>query len=85
MRLYKKGTAHLEINPEMAAKLNQVLTFLHPNAIPAEFRRKPVKEQRSKNHILEHDLVSFDAQSSIESCRMTNDGYESRMERGVCQ
>lgn len=43
IRLYKKGTAHMEINPDIAYRLNQILAHLYPSAIPAEFRRKPVK------------------------------------------
>jgi len=41
IRLYKKGTAHLEVHPDMAWRLNCVLARLHPTAIPAEFRRRP--------------------------------------------
>lgn len=35
------GTAHLEVHPEMAYRLNGVLASLYPMAIPAEFRRRP--------------------------------------------
>jgi Domain of unknown function (DUF4942) len=41
LKIFKKGTAHLEINPLMAQRLNMVLANLHPNAIPSEFRAKP--------------------------------------------
>lgn len=47
IRVYKKGTAHLEVHPDMAYRLNQILAHLHPFAIPAEFRTKqkrPSKE-----------------------------------------
>lgn len=40
IRVYLKGTAHLEIHPDMAYRLNQVLAHLHPHAIPAKFRTK---------------------------------------------
>jgi hypothetical protein len=43
VRLYRKGTAHLEVHPDMAYRLNQVLAHLHPSAIPAEFRTKPAR------------------------------------------
>lgn len=43
IRLYKKGTAHLEVHADMAWRLNQVLAFLHPAAIPSEFRTPPKK------------------------------------------
>lgn len=43
IRLYHKGTAHLEVHPDMAWRLNRILAHLHPLAIPAEFRTKPKK------------------------------------------
>ena len=50
IRLYKKGTAHLEVHPDMAWRLNQVLAHLHPLAIPASFRKKPKK--RAKDYVV---------------------------------
>lgn len=41
MKVFLKGTAHLEVHPDIAWKLNEVLAFLHPKAIPAAFRRQP--------------------------------------------
>jgi hypothetical protein len=49
IRLYKKGTAHLEVHPDMAWRLNQILAHLHPMAIPAEFRRKPKRKVKDFN------------------------------------
>jgi len=46
IRLYKKGTAHLEVHPDMAWQLNRVLASMHPMAIPAEFRVKPNKKAK---------------------------------------
>jgi hypothetical protein len=43
IRLYKKGTAHMEVHPDMAWRLNSILASLHPLAIPAQFRQKPKK------------------------------------------
>ena len=43
IRVYKKGTAHLEVHPDMAWRLNQVLASLYPLAIPAEHRARPKK------------------------------------------
>lgn len=47
IRLYQVGTAHLEIHPDMAWRLNAVLASLYPSAIPAQFRTKP--KQNAKN------------------------------------
>lgn len=44
IRLYKKGTAHMEIHPDMAWRLNQILAHLYPLAIPAQFRQRPKKK-----------------------------------------
>lgn len=46
LRVYKVGTAHLEVHPDMAWRLNAVLAGMHPLAIPAEFRRKPTKRPK---------------------------------------
>jgi len=46
IRVYKKGTAHMEVHPDMAWRLNQVLASLYPLAIPAEFRVKPKKKAK---------------------------------------
>ncbi|VEJ54584.1 DUF4942 domain-containing protein [Pragia fontium] len=44
IRTYKKGTAHFEVHPDMAWRLNGVLASMYPAAIPAEFRQKPKKK-----------------------------------------
>lgn len=46
IRLYRKGTAHLEVHPDMAWRLNSILASLHPLAIPAEFRQKPKRKAK---------------------------------------
>ncbi len=51
IRLYKKGTAHLEVHPDMAWRLNQILASLYPLAIPAQFRERP------KRRVREFDLI----------------------------
>ena len=46
IRLYKKGTAHLEVHPDMAWRLNQVLASIYPLAIPPEFRARPKRRTK---------------------------------------
>lgn len=46
IRVYLKGTAHLEVHPDIAWRLNCVLADLHPHAIPSEFRKKPTKKAK---------------------------------------
>lgn len=64
VRLYKKGTAHMEVHPDIAWQLNKVLAHLHPMAIPPEFRQKP--KRKPNEHKLHHDLVSFDVMKDLE-------------------
>jgi hypothetical protein len=47
IRLYMKGTAHLEVHPDMAWRLNSILANLHPLVIPAEFRQRPAKKAKT--------------------------------------
>lgn len=51
IRVYLKGTAHLEVHPDMAWRLNCILAQLYPSAIPSEFRKQPEKK------IKEFDLI----------------------------
>lgn len=46
LRAYKCGTAHLEVHPDMAWRLNSILAHLYPMAIPPEFRSKPKKKAK---------------------------------------
>lgn len=47
VRVYMKGTAHLEVHPDMAWRLNAILHQLHPRAIPASARMKPAKPPKA--------------------------------------
>lgn len=46
------GTAHLEVHPDMAWRLNAVLASLYPAAIPSEFRTKPKRARKIKDFAL---------------------------------
>ena len=52
IRLYKKGTAHLEVHPDMAWRLNMILAHLYPLAIPAQFRQRPTRQTKTVERIL---------------------------------
>lgn len=50
IRIYNGvGTAHLEVHPEMAWRLNAVLASLYPTAIPSKFREKPKRARKVKD------------------------------------
>jgi len=72
IRLYKIGTAHMEVHPEMAYRLNQVLAYMHPNAIPNEFRTPPKK--RAKEFELQYDLLGFDIVHQLRELRIQDGG-----------
>lgn len=49
MRIYNGvGTAHVEIHPEMSWRLNAILSYLYPQAIPAKHRKRPAKAKKAK-------------------------------------
>ncbi|CAM5563123.1 hypothetical protein ECAE60S_04577 [Eoetvoesiella caeni] len=76
IRLYKKGTAHLEVHPDIAWKLNQVLAYLHPAVIPAEFRTPP--KRRPKLHKVMQRPLPFAVVELIAEAHQvpSNQGYE---------
>jgi len=57
IRCYQKGTAHLEIHPEMAWRLNAILAHIYPLAIPPEFRTKP--KRKIKDFVLMNNPLPF--------------------------
>lgn len=69
------GTAHIEVHPDMAWRLNEILAYLYPAAIPESFRRKPVKQKKIKDFELFDDVLPFAvcrALSSVEQARYLN-------------
>ena len=80
LRCYAVGTAHLEVHPDIAWRLNCVLARLHPTAIPSQFRERPKK--RAKEHQLMARPLPFAVLarlSSLEKARDLNPerGYRS--------
>lgn len=60
LRVYRGiGTAHLEIHPDMAWRLNAILASLHPAAIPSQFREPP-KEKPKTAPVLMKRLLPFE-------------------------
>ena len=56
LRCYKNGNAHLEVHPDMAWKLNQVLALLYPTAIPSQFRTAPKRKVKKEYTLMERPL-----------------------------
>lgn len=63
VKAFMKGTIHLEIHPDMAWRLNDILAFLHPAAIPAEHRQKP--RTKVKSFDLHSNLLPFSVLSVL--------------------
>lgn len=60
IRIYNGvGTAHLEVHPDIAWRLNAVLASIYPAAIPAEFRTKPKRAKKIKDFELFDKLLPF--------------------------
>lgn len=81
IRVYKKGTAHLEVHPDMAVKLNQILAYLHPAAIPSEFRT-PQKKKPKDIRIMQRPLPFAVIEILSEVTRKGTDGYVYRLPFG---
>ena len=62
IKIFKAGTAHLEIDPVMAQKLNRILATLHPQALASELKRPELKE---KDFNLMQDFVPFAVASQL--------------------
>lgn len=60
LRVYRGiGTAHLEIHPDMAWRLNAILASLHPTAIPSQFREPPKERPKAAPTLLKK-LLPFE-------------------------
>ena len=59
IKVFKKGTIHAEIHPDLAWRLNQMLAMLYPVAIPPQFRKPNAKVLKAKP--LQFNLISEEA------------------------
>jgi len=82
IRVYKKGTAHIEIHPDMAWRLNCVLADLYPGAITAPSRKPPAKPTK-QFHTIETPLP-FEILAAIAGARKAykprQDDFRGRVE-----
>jgi len=46
IRCYMNGNAHIEVHPDIAWRLNEILHHLYPTAIPSRFRQKPKRKAK---------------------------------------
>lgn len=69
VRVYKVGTAHLEVHEDMAWRLNSILASLHPTAIPASFRTAPPTKKGKRKFDLINRLIPFKVIDQIRMMR----------------
>ena len=75
IRVYKKGTAHLEVHPDIAWRLNRILSSMYPMAIPSEFRTTPIKRNKEFGTLqrpLPHGVVEMLAGASTKMVEPTD-------------
>lgn len=87
LRVYKVGTAHLEVCEEMSWRLNGILASIYPNAIPPKFRKK--HQKRGKTFAPLNNPLPFPVLTEIHELRqvqgnrnMVEMRYRSPDERG---
>lgn len=56
IRIYKVGTVHIEVHPEIAMKLNRLLSLLYPNVIASKDRKEKVAK---KDIVLRDVAISY--------------------------
>ena len=82
-KVFKKQTIHFEIHPDLAWRLNEILSVIYPHAIPEEFKSrkskgKPIKEFDLKQKLIEYQVLSDLV--SLEGTRIWDfSGYEARV------
>ncbi|MFJ2455407.1 DUF4942 domain-containing protein [Pseudomonas protegens] len=75
------GTAHLEVHPDMAWRLNAILASLYPAAIPAEFRTKPKRAKKIKDFELFDRPLPFAVVSLLAGMRKVSEKLDGWPER----
>lgn len=77
VKIFKNGNAHFEIHPDVAWKLNEVLAYSMPAAIPAPCRKAPTTKApkssvTSRRPYLKEPEVSFAIAAIVKTIRGTS-------------
>lgn len=80
LKIYKVGTCHITIDPELAAHLNDILSMIYPLSIPAKFRaQNPIKA--AKFVASAEDMLPVRTMATLMHCLKNNlFGVERRSE-----
>ena len=71
VKVFKKGTIHIEVHPDIAWQLNEILAILYPMAIPSEFRAKP--KSIPKEFVLSQNVLDVAVISAMEGVELAYD------------
>jgi hypothetical protein len=63
IKVFKIGTVHLEVHPDLAWRFNKLLSIIHPMALPPKVRQRPKREYAAK--ALVQTLISDEAVYAI--------------------
>ncbi|EPG9350483.1 DUF4942 domain-containing protein [Pseudomonas aeruginosa] len=87
MKMFKVGTVHCVVHPELAARMNSLLAHLYPLAIPSRFRnkpRRPPKDFPVLSKSLSQEVISLlmdpKTPSEIRYRRVTDNPYAVRFD-----
>ncbi|EDK9786301.1 DNA modification methylase [Salmonella enterica subsp. enterica serovar Give] len=72
VKMFKNGNVHFEIHPDVAWKLNEVLAYSMPAAIPAPYRTAP-KTRASKEFGLIQKTISEPVRTALRDGRFSKD------------
>lgn len=76
MKVYKKGTCHIQVHPDLAWRLNEVLAILYPRALAPECRKPNPKVMKEFN--LTQNLIPFDVLNVIADIRPAYERSDNR-------
>ncbi|CAI6214429.1 hypothetical protein DJICPGNB_26030 [Escherichia coli] len=72
VKMFKNGNVHFEIHPDVAWKLNEVLAYSMPAAIPAPCRTAP-KTRAPKQFGLIQKTISVPVRTALRDGRLSKD------------
>lgn len=73
IKTFKKGTMHLEVHPDIAAQLNEILAFLYPAAIPHMYKRRKT-EKGFVSFTLSQQPISTSVLSKLSNMKISASG-----------
>lgn len=72
LKIFKVGTAHLSITPEIADRMNSFVSILYPNKLPSNLKEAKIYKGAMKKQVLETDSISQCVLSALDSLRFVS-------------